>query len=324
MGTVDGMLAAARIWLGTGETPENSNRNVFTDWYGAGSMPWCDAFVSYVAAHSDNAAAVGRFAWTPSHAESFRAQGRWHYGLGGARPGDIVFFDWGGTRTIGSIDHVGIVEAARADGTVVTIEGNSDNVVARRVRGPATVVGYGRPAYDDAAAMPASDGILRRGAIGDQVRALQVGLNGAGARITVDGVFGAATELALRAFQRAHGLSVDGEYGPASAAALKAALAGKTAPIRPVPVVAKAVPLAVDGLLGPATVRALQRHLGVGVDGIIGPTTRKALQRRLGVTPDGIVGPTTVRALQHWVGATQDGIWGAGTTRALQRKLSGA
>lgn len=81
-------------------------------------------------------------------------------------------------------------------------------------------------------------------------------------------------------------------------------------------------PLAVDGLLGPLTIKALQWRLGVATDGILGPLTKLALQRYLGVTADGIIGPITIRALQRHVGVTQDGIWGTQTTEGLQRSLN--
>lgn len=80
--------------------------------------------------------------------------------------------------------------------------------------------------------------------------------------------------------------------------------------------------LVVDGLLGPATYRALQKAVGSPADGIYGPATRRALQRHLKVAVDGIVGRVTIRALQRKVGASVDGIWGNETTRALQRALN--
>ena len=40
---------------------------------------------------------------------------------------------------------------------------------------------------------------------------------------------------------------------------------------------------------------------GIAVDGVWGVLTTKALQRKLGVSPDGIMGPDTIKALQGWI-----------------------
>jgi hypothetical protein len=93
MGTSTGMIAQARALLGLDEEPPGSNHNKLTTWFGV-DTPWCDIAITFEAAHSDNLSAIcGKFAWTVAHAKAFKARGRWHYGLGGARPGDIVFFD---------------------------------------------------------------------------------------------------------------------------------------------------------------------------------------------------------------------------------------
>jgi peptidoglycan hydrolase-like protein with peptidoglycan-binding domain len=64
------------------------------------------------------------------------------------------------------------------------------------------------------------------------VKTLQTRLNVWGAHgLTVDGVFGASTEAAVRTFQTAHHLTVDGVVGPATWTALRAA----TPPLPPVP-----------------------------------------------------------------------------------------
>jgi peptidoglycan hydrolase-like protein with peptidoglycan-binding domain len=328
MGTIAGMLAQARALLGVDETPPGSNHNQITAWYGFDGA-WCDMYISYVAAHSDNLAAVyGKFAYTVAHAQAFQRHGRWHYGLGGARPGDVVFFDWSGTRRLSQIDHVGVIEAVHANGTITTLEGNTSNAVRRRVRNAACVVGYGRPAYGNAAPLPASDGILRQGARGQAVTTLQRQLNTVlGAGLTVDGDFGPRTAQAVVAFQHKYHLEEDGAYGPQSAAMMKAALAGKSAPIPPTPTPPSPGPLAVDGAFGPATCAALQRALnGHGaslvVDGAFGPLTKTALQRFLHVPTDGVIGPQTVTALQRHVGAAPDGVWGPDTTRHLQTALN--
>lgn len=63
-------------------------------------------------------------------------------------------------------------------------------------------------------------GLLRRGARGDQVRALQESLRARGAPIEADGDFGPATQRAVRQFQKKHGLGVDGIAGPETMKAL--------------------------------------------------------------------------------------------------------
>lgn len=334
MGTAAGMIAAARALLGTVESPPGSNHNFITSWYGFDG-PWCDMSVSYEAAHSDNLAAVfGKFAYTVSHAQEFQRHGRWHYGLGGARPGDIVFFDWGGSRLIGAIDHVGVIEAVHANGTITTLEGNTSNQFLRRSRNSSVVVGYGRPAYGSSSTtppppMPPTDGLLRLGSKGAGVVALQRNLNTVmHSNLVADGDFGTLTDRAVRAFQTRYHLTVDGVYGPETAATMKGALAGASAPIPPKPRPPAAGTLVVDGAFGPATCAAMQRALNsrhgasLIVDGAFGRLTKKALQRALGVAVDGVVGPATVRALQRHVGATVDGDWGRATTSALQRSLN--
>lgn len=59
-----------------------------------------------------------------------------------------------------------------------------------------------------------------RGDKGDTVRAIQDRLNRHGAKLAEDGRFGPATEGAVKAFQRARGLVVDGRVGPRTWAAL--------------------------------------------------------------------------------------------------------
>lgn len=105
--------------------------------------------------------------------------------------------------------------------------------------------------------------------------------------------------------------------------------------------------LAVDGVIGWASIRALQAALGTPVDGEVwgqwapnrvyvpaagggwvwdrsgsGSAVIRALQSRLGVTADGILGPDTVRAWQARLGVAVDGYLGAVTARAIQTALN--
>lgn len=56
--------------------------------------------------------------------------------------------------------------------------------------------------------------VLRRGAQGDDVKALQTSLVNAGYRVATDGVYGPRTYMVVRQFQQQHHLDVDGIAGP--------------------------------------------------------------------------------------------------------------
>lgn len=58
--------------------------------------------------------------------------------------------------------------------------------------------------------------VLKKGAKNDTVRALQALLVGYGANIEVDSSFGGATDKAVRNYQKANNLAVDGSVGPAT------------------------------------------------------------------------------------------------------------
>ncbi|MEV2277886.1 N-acetylmuramoyl-L-alanine amidase [Nocardiopsis sp. NPDC049922] len=125
-----------------------------------------------------------------------------------------------------------------------------------------------------------------------------------------DGGFGPETEAAVKAMQRAMGISVDGVYGTESAAELRRALSSAKPPSKPQP-----DRLVVDGRLGELTAKAVQRALDVKADGVWGPVTVRAMQLRCGLrgrAVDGILGPQTTRAVQRWCGLTGravDGVW---------------
>jgi hypothetical protein len=151
------MLDAARKTIGMREYPPRSDHNKITQWYHnhidkrIGDGAWCNMAVTYWAGHSGNLAAIfgGKrigYAYTIYHAQKFQKKGRWHKGVAGIKPGDIVFYAWKGPLTVTNIDHVGIVEKVKGK-KIVTIEGNSSDQCARRVRDSKYIVGYGRPIY---------------------------------------------------------------------------------------------------------------------------------------------------------------------------------
>ncbi|MBS2040869.1 peptidoglycan-binding protein [bacterium] len=67
---------------------------------------------------------------------------------------------------------------------------------------------------------PLSGDTMSRRDQGDNVKQLQGHLNSAGAKLDVDGKFGAQTQKAVRKFQKQNNLTVDGKVGPETMAAL--------------------------------------------------------------------------------------------------------
>lgn len=153
---------------------------------------------------------------------------------------DIVLYDWedsGVGDNTGNPDHVGIVVSISGDEMKI-IEGNIKNTVGYRtlaVNGK-FIRGYICPNFaskatnkQEAIIKPKESvcevelQILKQGSKGDCVKALQILLNGYGfscGSSGADGSFGPATLSAVKKYQKAKGLSVDGSVGPKTWAAL--------------------------------------------------------------------------------------------------------
>jgi peptidoglycan hydrolase-like protein with peptidoglycan-binding domain len=184
-------------------------------------------------------------------------------------------------------------------GVCVTLApGAAADTTAAAQAGPTTPVAFSATLL--AANLPAWP-VLRQGSNNQwppaTVRSLQYLLNAHGARLEPDGIFGARTDAAVRAFQQAHGLTVDGIVGPQTwSAVIITVHRGSTGPA------VKAVQdqanfrdlrgegpptLQVDGIFGAKTdswVRSFQSGValvldapGFQVDGIVGPMTWQAM-----------------------------------------------
>jgi peptidoglycan hydrolase-like protein with peptidoglycan-binding domain len=130
----------------------------------------------------------------------------------------------------------------------------------------------------------------KQGSQGHPVPTLQYLLRARGHRVTADGAFGPKTDAAVRAFQSARHLTVDGIVGPQTWSALIIEVSeGSTGD-------------KVRGVQEEFQFRNLSGDPGKGVqvDGIFGPKTTAAVrgfQQAAGITVDGIVGPLTWPAL---------------------------
>jgi len=141
------LLQVAKGQLGYHE--KASGYTKYGDWYGKNvgkdpvfkDAPWCDMFLAWAADKAGVQDWAGEFASTPAHAKWFKKHDAWGHH---PEPGAIVFFSWNGGKSIGDIEHVGIVESVNGH-TLHTIEANHNDVLGRATRDVGQVVGYGYP-----------------------------------------------------------------------------------------------------------------------------------------------------------------------------------
>lgn len=98
--------------------------------------------------------------------------------------------------------------------------------------------------------------VLKKGSRGEEVKALQTALVKLGYSVGltgIDGIFGVATRNAVRQFQAAHGLNVDGIVGEATWNALAVANGEKPAPVTPVSPTIKPAKTYNDVMIGGAS-----------------------------------------------------------------------
>jgi len=135
--------------------------------------------------------------------------------------------------------------------------------------------------------------VVQNGSQGHPIRTLQLLLRARGHNLTVDGMFGPATEAAVKAFQTSKGMTADGIMSAQTWSTLiiqvKKGSSGD----------------AVRGVQEEFQFRAGEPGKGLKVDGIFGPqtdSTVRGFQHALSldvpsVVVDGIVGPVTWQAL---------------------------
>ncbi|GGZ64991.1 hypothetical protein GCM10010387_67600 [Streptomyces inusitatus] len=239
--TADAVIRRALRDVGLGEYPPRSNRNKITAWYGIGPGAWCAMAVAYWFAEEgceirDRLGAretAGRAGWayTPVGVQAAKRAGLWHKGAEGLKRGDVVFYKLPGAEGSDYVNHVGIVTSVTS--VIRSIEGNTANIVAERVRGRAPVVGYMRPPYSTGTPKPKpvpvappfpGAGAFRIGKSSPAVTLLDRQLVRTGFAMYHDGdgyqpgpVFTKHTRANVRSFQRAQGWTgadADGVPGP--------------------------------------------------------------------------------------------------------------
>ncbi|MBM3676403.1 MAG: peptidoglycan-binding protein [Actinobacteria bacterium] len=132
--------------------------------------------------------------------------------------------------------------------------------------------------------------VVRRGDAVFPVRTLQHLLRSRHRIVVVDGVFGPATEAAVKSFQRSAGLVDDGVVGPSTWPKLvrQVKRGSRGSAVKGVQEVitfhdqsdGEGPPVVIDGVFGPRTdawVRGFQTAVGIRSDGVVGPLTWRAL-----------------------------------------------
>ena len=147
--------------------------------------------------------------------------------------------------------------------------------------------------------------LLKNGSYGTDVRKLQVRLTELGYyNGGADGVYGTATEEAVKAFQRNNGLSADGQAGSATQTRLYSASAKSASKPVTTPDPNQTRTLIV-GMEGNDVYAAQARLIELGylngvADGVFGTETQAAVvafQNRNNLTADGRIGPATLKKL---------------------------
>ena len=140
-------------------------------------------------------------------------------------PGDLYFVAWSGN---GAIDHVGIVTAVTG-AAMDTINGDFDgghNVSEKVFSEDSKVEMLHWPQYTDKKVVGFGRVLSSAGAVTPPtpqpapqhlaVAGVTVKMVQAKVHVAQDGAWGPATDTAVRAFQKAHSLAVDGVVGPAT------------------------------------------------------------------------------------------------------------
>lgn len=175
-------------------------------------------------------------------------------------------------------------------GTSTTCPGINMNLVRSRLNG---------------APVPVSRDYLMDGDSNSAVAKLQKDLNKTGIKppLETDGIFGAATEKAVKSFQKANGLEVDGIWGKNSAAKMTVILEQLEKPVvTPAPPAAPATKPEEDDQVKEAIV--------IGSSADYGSAEVLSIRKKVGIYPKGGL-PDNKLEHVYLVGATKDGIQSA-------------
>lgn len=317
------------------QRPAGSYKMTHTD-------PWCHATVSAAAYASGNTGKVPNTCYCPTGINTFKKWGKWvgrYTNAYNPQPEYIIYYDWNADLVS---DHVGTIIERNGD-TLVVREGNRNDMLCDRHINvnSSLIMGYGIPDWNGATQAPVTTiptqtetkrTWLQIGDKGAEVKDVQTKLIALrySLKSGADGEYGSETFEAVKKFQKAVNITVDGLTGEVTRAKLnnayntRSSTAVNNSWIARVQAECNAQGFSnqtVDGIAGKNTLAGcptirkgakgnltalLQEKLNATgyncgkIDGIFGTGTEnavKALQKAHGLTVDGIVGQKTWRIL---------------------------
>jgi len=294
---------------GIKESPVNSNKTIYGQWYGLDGVKWCCIFVSWVYDQAGHPLeAIDKPHGYQSCQSGFNFWKRNNRVVKDPQPGDIVLYDWTGN---GTCDHTGIfVKWVNADKTSFqawegnTAQGNDSDggQVMLRERRRSLVKAFVTPIALTEGLPSTNNDNLQKGDAGSDVTVLQKLLHDLDYTITVDGVFGPGTEKIIKQFQEEHSLTVTGIVTPEVLGVIQEEAALPKVPEKKF--TSGAFIKKGDSGSIVVSIQAALNKLGakpaITADGVFGKGTAeavKAFQKKKKLGADGIVGPATFAAL---------------------------
>lgn len=246
-------LAHGRSFLGYKESPARSNRTRFGKQYGWDGVAWCAMFVWCILQDTGSSAGMVKSASTGAIERWGKSVGRFSRS---PRTGDILIL----RNSKGATQHTELVYSWNGS-RLLGLGGNTSG-------GAGSIADGGTVAINDRTALYKAGRItFVRPFYGVTTEAVKAVQKAAG--ITQDGKIGPATVAATKQLQAQHGLTVDGFPGPKTIAALTGAVIADVA-AGAATEAAKTVKVAEDGRYGTATHSVVQARRGRPVDGRLG------------------------------------------------------
>lgn len=151
------ILNMAKAEVGYKESPPNSNKTKYGEWYGLNGQPWCCIFIQWLFRNNPNT--FLRTASCTTLMNDFKKKGKY---TTTPKVGSLVFFNFDKNPDQKIAKHIGIVTEVKSD-RVITIEGNTstegsngsqDNggcVAIRNRKYGKSIVGYATIDYEGSA-----------------------------------------------------------------------------------------------------------------------------------------------------------------------------